>query len=96
MDDVIDDRLAAGEQLTLPYGKLMERLLTFKIIRENLNSPVFVDLSWGSEDWGWGGTPQVQEEKKEEKCDSDVVKAKFVSHLIPMAEKRLKEIRLVQ
>lgn len=34
VDAVILKRLEKGEQVTLNYGKLMERLLTFKIMNE--------------------------------------------------------------
>ena len=33
VDQIITDRLGAGEMIDLPYGKLMERLLTMKIMR---------------------------------------------------------------
>ena len=38
VDGVIERRLAAGEPVTLPSGKLLERLLTFKMIRDNIDS----------------------------------------------------------
>ena len=76
VDDVIDERLAAGEELKLPYGKLMERLLTFKMIRENIPARARY------------GFKRVEEKKKEEQT-----KAKFISRLIPLAERRLQEIR---
>lgn len=34
VDDVIQQRIQAGEEITLPYGKLMERLLLFRLLRE--------------------------------------------------------------
>ncbi|XP_022103530.1 uncharacterized protein LOC110986179 [Acanthaster planci] len=34
VDKVIEERLKAGEEVTLPYGKLMERLLIIKVMRE--------------------------------------------------------------
>ncbi|KAL8588504.1 hypothetical protein ACOMHN_022291 [Nucella lapillus] len=38
VDEVIGRRLKANEAVTLPSGKLLERLLTFKMIRGNLDS----------------------------------------------------------
>ncbi|XP_041350621.1 uncharacterized protein LOC121369645 [Gigantopelta aegis] len=39
VDSVIQQRLDAGEKIKLPNGKLLERLLTLKIIRENISAP---------------------------------------------------------
>ena len=48
VDKVLTERFENGEELDLPYGKLMERLLTIKIIRENIRpAPV----------WGQAYTP---------------------------------------
>ncbi len=36
MDEIIGERVRSGEEISLTYGKLMERLLTIKMIRENI------------------------------------------------------------
>ena len=72
---MLEQRLKAGEKVDLPYGKLMERLLTIKIIREGILKR------------RWSGTqPEIQR-------NVDPKKAAFNKYLIPMAEKKLKEIR---
>ncbi|ESO89374.1 hypothetical protein LOTGIDRAFT_229223 [Lottia gigantea] len=38
VDVIIQQRIQASEEINLPNGKLLERLLTFKIIRENLQT----------------------------------------------------------
>ncbi len=34
VDEILKHRISSGEKVTLPYGKLMERLLTFRMIQE--------------------------------------------------------------
>jgi hypothetical protein len=34
VDDIIQERIRDGDPITLPYGKLMERLLLFRLLRE--------------------------------------------------------------
>ncbi|CAF4790905.1 unnamed protein product, partial [Rotaria magnacalcarata] len=38
VDEIISERLREGEQITLPYGKLMERLLLCRMLREGISS----------------------------------------------------------
>ena len=38
VDEVIKRRLEAGEEVTLTNGKLLERMLTIKMLRENIPS----------------------------------------------------------
>ena len=77
VDDIIDARLKRGEQLSLPYGKLMERLLTIKMIREEIPQ---------RPGYGWSY-------KQNKKDENTINKAKFIHRLIPLAEKNLKNIR---
>ncbi|XP_033635030.1 uncharacterized protein LOC117296291 [Asterias rubens] len=64
VDMVIEERLRADEPVNLPYGKLMERLLTIKVMREE----------------------KLKSERK--------VVATFYHLLLPIAERRLLEIKM--
>ncbi|XP_019623383.1 PREDICTED: uncharacterized protein LOC109469324 isoform X1 [Branchiostoma belcheri] len=83
-DKVIHDLLTSGSKVNLPYGKLMERLLTLKMMRKD--SPRHAEDDWSSPDTnndqqeGGGGSTDARE------------KASFFDLLIPLAEKRLHEI----
>nr|XP_006823148.1 PREDICTED: uncharacterized protein LOC100371489 [Saccoglossus kowalevskii] len=79
VDQVIMKRMERGDAVTLPYGKLMERLLTLKIMRENIDKP-------GSSSNGSGfstGSTATEE---------SLNKAPFYHLLVPIAEKMLRNI----
>lgn len=38
VDNIVENRLDGEEAIKLPSGKLLERLLTFKMIRENIRA----------------------------------------------------------
>ncbi|XP_066264746.1 uncharacterized protein [Branchiostoma lanceolatum] len=76
-DKVIHDLLTSRSKVNLPYGKLMERLLTLKMMRQGSHKY--------QDDWSSSGTSNDQEEDAPEK-------ASFFDLLIPLAEKRLHEI----
>ncbi|XP_066264760.1 uncharacterized protein [Branchiostoma lanceolatum] len=77
-DKVIHDLLTSRSKVNLPYGKLMERLLTLKMMRQGSHK-------YQEDDWSSSGTSNDQEEDAPEK-------ASFFDLLIPLAEKRLHEI----
>lgn len=79
MDEIIQERLEQGAEVNLPYGKLMERLLTIKMLRENISFK-------RSYRWDRGGDAEVVR-------NVDTSKAVFYKDLIPMAEKKLRDIR---
>ena len=77
VDEEIKRRLEAGEQVTLNNGKLLERLLTIKMIREDI--PKRTSYYWS----------------RQEKRSPDLTKATFIHDLVPIAESRLENIKLV-
>ena len=82
VDTVIEARLKKGETFELPYGKLMERLLTIKMIREN------IPASRGFNFWGYN---QNEADKKD---PAAFTKAPFLSLLVPFAEAQLEQLHL--
>ena len=50
VDDVIQARLKKNPVVNLPSGKLLERLLTFKMIRDNIPSRYFYSRSNDTDD----------------------------------------------
>ncbi|CAF1143594.1 unnamed protein product [Rotaria sordida] len=44
-DDIISERLKNGEQITLPYGKLMERVLLLRTLRDNTTQTTVFEYS---------------------------------------------------
>ena len=80
VDEIISERLREGEQITLPYGKLMERLLLCRMIRQGESTTTSryrrnrnVDIN----------APPAHPEK-----------AKFYSDLLPIAQTQLEKIKL--
>ena len=80
VDEIIAQRLKAGDKLTLNDGKLLERLLTIKMLRENIPAR--------SRRWGWG-------QQAEEGRETNPTKACFYPQLLPMGQQRLDSIRCV-
>ncbi|XP_064628385.1 uncharacterized protein LOC135487986 [Lineus longissimus] len=78
VDQVIASRLATGESMQLPYGKLMERLLTMKMYRETT----------------CGGRYDDSGEPEPPVTSIDETKAPFYKDLVAVAEKKLKELSL--
>jgi hypothetical protein len=78
VDQVLEQRLGSGEEPTLAYGKLLERLLTMKMIQENIPAR-------GSR---YGGTNAPRNRSEEE-----FTKAHFIKRLVPMAQQRLAHIK---
>lgn len=76
-DKVIESRLGDGEDVSLPNGKLLERLLTLKMIRENIPAR-FSHFRRGKK-------------SKTKKCDP--TKVPFLMDLVHIAEKRVKNIK---
>ncbi|XP_070563497.1 uncharacterized protein [Ptychodera flava] len=76
-DRVIMERLERGDAVSLPYGKLMERLLTLKMLRENISS-----RGRGGGGFTTGSTATEESLKK----------APFFDQLVPIAEKQLQNI----
>ena len=77
VDVILDQRLEAGEKVTLNNGKLLERLLTMKMIREEI--PLRPSYSWGNQE--------------AQKRNENPTKAPFMHRLIPVAQERIDKIR---
>ena len=82
IDEIIEKRLAAGEQVTLATGKLLERLLMLKMVRE--------DISLTNVEYEWDEETETLSKRVRKPDDT---KAKFIHKLIPVAQKRLEQIR---
>ncbi|CAH1799551.1 unnamed protein product [Owenia fusiformis] len=80
VDRIINDRLEAGETVSLPDGKLLERLLKIKMIREDIPTSIL-----------WY---QVPTKKACNSCDTCNTKAQFYPLLLPIGQKRLDNISL--
>jgi len=80
VDDIISERLRDGEQVTLPYGKLMERLLLCRLLREG-------ESTTSSRSRRSRNTTSNTEVAHPEK-------AKFYSDLLPLAQAQLEKIKL--
>ena len=76
VDKVIMSRFEAGENMSLGDGKLLERMLTIKMLREGIPTRSYYYMN----------KPQRIE---------NPTKAPFFKDLIPVAEERLKNMRLV-
>jgi hypothetical protein len=81
VDDIISERLRDGEQITLPYGKLMERLLLCRLLREG-------EPTTG----GRYGRRTAQNTASTQPAHPD--KAKFYTDLLPVAQAQLEKIKL--
>jgi hypothetical protein len=79
VDEIISERLRDGEQINLPYGKLMERLLLCRLLREG--------ESTNSRSRRGRNTTSNNELAHPEK-------AKFYSDLLPLAQAQLEKIKL--
>ncbi|CAF0885028.1 unnamed protein product [Adineta steineri] len=81
VDDIIVERLRNGEQITLPYGKLMERLLLCRLLREGQSTT-----------GGRYGRRAAQTTPSATPAHPE--KAKFYSDLLPTAQAQLEKIKL--
>jgi hypothetical protein len=80
VDDLISERLREGEQITLPYGKLMERLLLCRMLREGESTT--------ARGRGRGAVARPTHEP------AHPDKAKFYTDLLPVAQAQLEKIKL--
>ena len=81
VDDIISERIRSGEQINLPYGKLMERLLLCRMIREGLSTTE-----------GRSIRRRAQNILLNQPAHPE--KAKFYSDLLPIAQTQLEKIKL--
>lgn len=77
VDKVILSRIEAGDEVCLPNGKLLDRLLFCKMYREGIEQ---------SQSYYYGNR-----EKKPRTVDED--KAPFFKHLIPQSQKKVDAIK---
>ena len=82
VDDIISERLRNGEQITLPYGKLMERLLLLRTLQDNVSSTRSARSFRG----GRGQT--------DNHSSSQTITCAFYSDLLLIAEAQLEKIKL--
>jgi hypothetical protein len=84
VDDIIQERIRDGEQIKLPYGKLMERLLLFRLLREP-------DMECSDD-----GADETNSDAVAPSSDSSKLSdnAKFYPDLLPVAETQLGKIKL--
>ncbi len=84
VDDIISERLKTGEKITLPYGKLMERLLLLRTLRDNEPAtPVFRGRRRGR---------ATRNDNNQHSAQAS--KATFYSDLLLVAEAQLEKIKL--
>ncbi|UJR08982.1 hypothetical protein I4U23_013232 [Adineta vaga] len=85
VDDIIVERLREGEQITLPYGKLMERLLLCRLLREGESTTT-----------GRYGRRAARNASADptNTTPAHPDKAKFYSDLLPVAQAQLEKIKL--
>jgi hypothetical protein len=89
VDEVMSERLRNGEQITLPYGKLMDRLLLIRTLRDNQpDIPTFY-RTHGRELARSRGFGAVQNHHSDQSK-----KSALYSDLIPVAEAKLQTIKL--
>lgn len=81
VDDIISERLRDGEKITLPYGKLMERLLLCRMLREGEST---TSSRYGRRNQPVNTSNQPLHPEK----------AKFYSDLLPVAQAQLEKIKL--
>lgn len=77
VDKIILSRMKAGDQVNLPNGKLLERLLVLKMYREGIEQR---------------STYYYGSSKKEER-KVDETKAPFFKHLIPLSQNKVDAIK---
>lgn len=87
LDEVLLDRLGNGHSVTLATGKLMDRLLALKMIRDGI--PTDPDKIYF--EWDWDKFP---EGPRQQTYTTDESKAPFLKHLIEIADKNISNIRL--
>lgn len=85
VDEIISERIRGGEKITLPYGKLMERLLLCRMLREGQSTTA---RRFGG---GRGGS-RAASATTHEPLHPD--KAKFYPDLLPIAQEQLEKIKL--
>ncbi|CAF3855130.1 unnamed protein product, partial [Rotaria sp. Silwood1] len=91
VDDIISERLQNGEQITLPYGKLMERLLLLRTLLNNENeTTTFENYEHGRER---GGRRQITRNVHDQHS-TQLSKRKLYSDLLLIAEVQLEKIKL--
>jgi hypothetical protein len=88
VDDIISERLKNGEQITLPYGKLMERLLLLRTLREN--APGTISYRGFARGRGRGGVARNVDSQPSTQSSP----ATFYSDLLLIAEAQLEKIKL--
>ena len=84
VDNIISERIREGEKVTLPYGKLMERMLLCRLIREGLSTE---STRAGSRNRPLSAISQTS-------APTFPNKAKFYTDLLPFAEAQLEKIKL--
>lgn len=80
VDKIILSRMDAGDQVSLPNGKLLERLLVLKMYREGIDQRQSYYTYRSNAD-----------SKKDRKVDES--KAPFFKHLIPISQKKVDAIK---
>ena len=78
VDDILSERLRNGEQITLPYGKLMERLMLFRTINEARQQALIIR----------------QFTMRRARPDARATKSSCYADLLLIAEAQLKKIKL--
>ncbi len=93
VDEIVSERLRNGEQVTLPYGKLMDRLLLIRTLRDNQpDIPTFYrnyEQEYGRVLGRGRGFPNVNKQHSDQSK-----KTALYSDLIPVAEAQLQKIKL--
>lgn len=94
VDEVISERIQNGEQVTLPYGKLMDRLLLIRTLRDNQpDIPTFY-RTHGERGRGWGRGQGRGFNNVTHQHSDQSKKSMLYSNLIPAAETQLRTIKL--
>jgi hypothetical protein len=88
VDEVIGERLKNGEQINLPYGKLMERLLLLRTLRDNGSETTQSFRNYGR-GRGRGASRNVDNPRSTEPN-----KVTFYSDLLVIAEAQLQKMKL--
>ena len=90
VDEIISERLRNGEDISLPYGKLMDRLLLIRTLRDDQpDIPAFYRNPEYAN--AWRGHDYVSTHRKR---GSQPEKCALYTDLIAVAEKKLQTIRL--
>lgn len=104
---IINERIKNGDLVTLPNGKLLERLLLLKKLTDNIPPPIdpqiYHDWDWDNQpDGPWGSDQQDsvtngpnEEDNKngETEMEPKEPKIPFYPALISQAEEKLKNIK---